>query len=416
MSDLKSGAEYEESSDMAFPSGSRAEGIALENCWGHPEADEDIMWLEGGPMGVYVPRGLQARGNSCLTYRPEGCPPAYTKLEISQLSSLKEYIAEWWMESCVHEADGRLWLDTFNTVRAVNRSCVATVSGPAAQVADDDMVCALVCSSPDPDFEQDFRHRPRGEWPPTSLINYILQLPMMLVLVGHRLSPEFRLQARLSWSHYELTLIQELSENIRQGYIACKYVLKRFLAARRGKNEVCDGRSHVGSFHVKMTFLHFLEKRPPSLITSPAQLYLDLLHELDEYIKAGKLPHYFFLQCDLLVTVEEGERQLVRQTIRDILSDPLKALLTSPTVPQEIYGEVNPDELVTAFHRVSDHPTCKQAEEGLFDLLARVDERRRQRYRMQRERDVAKQYDILSVSDRAQLTSLVDMAKEVNVI
>ena len=85
---------------------------------------------------------------------------------------------------------------------------------------------------------------------------------MLLVLVGHKHSPEYNLQARISWSYSELKVLQEVPESVRHGYIACKYVLKHFLKLRRGKNEASDGRSRVGSYNIKTVFLLYLEKTP----------------------------------------------------------------------------------------------------------------------------------------------------------
>ena len=276
-------------------------------------------------------------------------------------------------------------------MRCINHSISVTrgksVSGPASQYRKYDIVNTLVCSDALPDPHHEFRRRTRGPWPTADMINYILQLPMLLVLVGHKLSPEFRLQARMSWSHLEYKLIKELPESVRQGYIACKYVMKRFLRARRGETEYEDGRSLIGSFHIKSAFLHFLEKRPLSLIKSPFDLFLQLLAHLDVYVQVGKLPHYFLPQCDLLETVGNDERHLAHQAIQDILSDPLNALLTSPTDPQQLYGDVNPEHLVVAFKRVSAHPKCEQSCKDLSELLARVDARRREKFRVQQESD-----------------------------
>ena len=177
------------------------------------------------------------------------------------------------------------------------------------------VVNTLVCSAAHPDLHHEFRSRTRSPWPTANMINYLLQLPMLLVLVGHKLSPEFNLQARMSWSHFEYKLIKELPESVRQGYIACKCVMKRFLKAHRGQNEAADGRSKIGSYHFKTVFLHFLEKQPPSLITSPFQLFLDLLTHFDVYLQEGRLPHYILAQCDLLETVGDDERRLVRHVI-----------------------------------------------------------------------------------------------------
>ena len=412
MSELQSGEWYRGTGYSWDPlvsgslvSGSRAEGLAMDDHWGHDEADWDYMHLIGDRLGVYVPGGQQSRGRSCLEFRPEGCPAAYTKLLVTDLPALRMYHYTW-IEQGVHISGDQCWLDTHQAVRGL-QFIGDTISGPAAQDGTIDIVITLVCSGPHPAMHQEFANRPR-QWPPAALISALLKLPMLLVLVGHKLSPEFHLEARISWSHLELILIQELPESVRQGYIACKYVLKRFLKARRDQNEACEGRSSVSSYHIKTTLLRYLEKTPQSMITSPFGLFLDLLNELNEYIKMRNLSHYFLPQCNLLETVADDELCLARQAIQDILSDPLNALLTSPTAPQEIYGEVCPDDLVSAFGKVSSHPTCKQSWNDLSELLARVDERRRERYRQQREED-----EDDKVSGRAELTGLVDSLKQI---
>ena len=383
----------------------------MDDHWGHDGADWDVMYLRGGRIGVNIPGGQQSREKACLDFRPEGCPAAYSKLLITDLRGL-EYTR---IGRCVHRSGGKRWLNTYQAVRAMKDSD-ETISGPAGQEQDKygtrDYVRTFVCNGPHPDMYQEFANRPR-QWPPAALISDLLELPMLLVLVGHKLSPEFHLQARISWSHLELKLIQELPESVRQGYIACKYVFKRFLKAHRGQNETGEDKetkNSVSSYYIKTTFLRYLEKTHPSMIKSPFRLFLDLLHELNTYLKGGKLPHYFVAQCNLLETVEEGELCLAQQVIEKILSDPLNALLTSPTAPQEIYGEVHPDYLVSAFSSVFSHPTCEQSWRDLSDLLARVDERRRQRYREQRQKDDRRNY---RVSGRAELTGLVDMLKQI---
>ena len=418
---LQSGDAYRDGMGWSLTFGSRAEGLTLEDAWGHDDADEDGMVLNGGRLGVYVAGGQQPRGRSSLNFCPEGCPAAYCKLEISDLNGLRESTTafgdRWFHESCIKESDCRTWLNTYHTVRCMKESVSYThghsVAGPAAQDGTFDTVNTLVCSAAHPDLHHEFRSRTRGPWPTANMINFLLQLPMLLVLVGNKLSTEFNLQARMSWSHFEYKLIKELPESVRQGFIACKNVMKRFLKAHRGQNKDGDGRSHIGSYHIKSVFLHFLEKRPPSLITSPFELFLDLLTDLDVYLQEGNLPHYFIPQCNLLETVGDGERHLVRRVIKEILSDPLNALLTSPTRPQQIYGEVSPDHLVVAFQKVSSHPTCEESRKDLSELLARVDQRRRERFRQQRVSDDRR---YLKVSGRAELTELVAMIKTIKYI
>ena len=399
--------------------GSRAEGLALEDTWGHPPADTDVMKLEGSEIIVHVPEGHRGIDSpSCLTYRPERCPAGYTKLEVSNTDRLSRAGWRWWRGSCVYNDGSRRWLNTYTTMRRIMKEygrndvdSKRVISGPAGQCRATDTVPTLVCNSPHPELEQEFCRRPRGQWPPTSLINLMRQLVILLVLVGHRYSSEFefRLQARLSWSACELALIRELPGSVLQGFIACKYVLKRFLANRRGRNEFIDGRSRVGSYHIKIVFIHFLEKNPESLTASPYRLFLDLLFEINVYLEMGKLPHYFQAKCDLLETVGEDERWHVRQAIRDILSDPVHALLTSPTDPQQIYGKVRPDDLVVAFGQVSTRPTCERSRKHLCELLASVDECRQRKYEELLARD-----DKLVVSGRAELVGLVDAMEQIN--
>ena len=418
ISALEEGMMYRGEDAWFLTAGSRAEQLALEDSWGHPSADMDLMYINGGPMGVYVAGGQEPRGESCLQFSPQGCPAAYCKLEVTDIDGLRESKVflggEWCDESCVVTSDSSLWLHTYNAVRKMKASATLTrddptVSGPASQRGQYDIVQTLTCSAPHPDLHEEFQTRQRGSWPPVSLIQYILQLPMLLVLVGHKGSPEseFKQQARMSWSHLELKLIQGLPESVRQGYIACKYVMKRFLEAHRGQNEAADGRSRVCSYHLKVVFLRFLEKRPPSQITSPFGLFLDLLRELDEYLKVGNLPHYFLAECNLLETVADDERGIARQVIAEILSNPLKALLTSPTDPQQIYGKVRPEDLVLAFLGVSANP-MREHYQNVSRLLALVDKWRRQRFKEQRKRD--KEF---RVSGRLELTVLTDMLKQI---
>ena len=118
--------------------------------------------------------------------------------------------------------------------------------------------------------------------------------------------------------------------------------------------------------------------------------------------------HYFLAECNLLETVADDERGIARQVIADILSDPLSALLTSPTDPQQIYGKVRPEDLVLAFRAVSAHP-MREHYQNVSRLLAYVDERRQQRYEEQRESDKGWP----GKSGRLELTVLTDMLKQI---
>ena len=400
--------------------GSSAEGLAMEFPWGHPPADRDDMLLFGEKLGVYVPGSPTPRGAACLEYHPEGCPPAYCKLEVIDLTALRQTLHNYthgWFETpgqvpeevlrCTTTAGGHKWLDTYHTVRLMKDKDIA-VSGPAQQHGLTEYIISLVCSGPHPELQREFRQRSRQQWPPDHVIEDILKLPVLLVLVGHKLSKNFKGEGRISWSHCEIKIMQELPESVRQGYIACKYVLKRFLAIHRGQRKSDGGRSRVCSFHIKTVFLHYLEKRTPAMIASPFGLFVDLLYNLDRYLELGKLPHYFLAECDLLETVDGEERRIARQAIQSILSDPLAALLTSPTSPRQIYGEVHPDALVNSFRRVINHPMCQQGRKDLSVLLARVDECRHKRCRQQLDEDRS-----FEVTGRPGMTGLVEVLEQI---
>ena len=389
--------------------GSRADGLALEERWGHPDADVDNMWLYGGNLGVHVPRGQHPPGRSALCYIPEGCPPAYCKIEVTDVEGLSEVSVRGVQldEKCVHRTGEVAWLHTYNTLRRIQRDR-ENINGPAGQEADGayEFVPTLVCSDPHPDMDGNYRHRPRRGWPLTQQLEVIKQSPMLLVLTGHKLSPadQILLQARLSWSHCEMELIITLPLYIKQMYIATKYVFIRLITNSRGTNAAADGRSTVGSYYLKTVFLRLLEKTPPTTIGSQLGFMFCLLSNLDGYLKAGNLPHYFLPECNLLATVGPEERRLARGVIRHILSDPLHAILTCPTRPRDIYGEVPPDTLVAAFRQLSSDPTSASSREHLLSLLRRLDETRRGRYREQRQED-----EKYRVSGRPELRGLVEM-------
>ena len=394
-----------------FTAGSRAEGLAIEDGWGHEAVDHDRMQLYGGLIGVHVPLGHQLPGLAVLAYRSEGCPPAYCKIEVTNKRLLRG-VGKWGNllgAECIHRSEGVDWLHTSNMLKTIQ---YGNISGPASQYGLYEMIPTLVCSSGHPDLDQYYMQRPRHGWPSSHQLDVIKKLPMLLVLVGHRFSKECPFQARLSWSHSELLLILELPQRIKQVYIVVKYMLKFLMKLLRGAKAAGDGRSHVGSYHLKTVFLRYLEKRPPSMIRSQYGFMLALLQDLDDYLKAGKLPHYFLPDCDLLVTVGSRERQLARRVIKHILSDPIRTVLTCTTRPRDIYGEVQPDALVATFHQVSSQPNCPRSCEDLVQLLGRLDEWRQWWYRRQQLEDMGKS-KWARVSGRPEPKVLLDMLKEI---
>ena len=420
LSSLWAGIMYGSKERCNLITGSRAEGLAVQwpISWGHPESDADIMELIGGHLGVHVPQGRHPPGCAVLRYRPEGCPPAYCKIEVTDIGRLMEIeinkVTFQPLDArCVHRSEGVDWLHTQNLHRRLRDH--HDISGPAGMsrtmLGFTDRVPALVCSDAHPDIDQNYLHRPRHGWPSSQQLAVIKQLPMIHVLTGHKLSPpdEIPFQARFSWSPAEMVLIMDLPLNIKQVYIAVKYTFKHFMEKFRGSEGPVHGRSTIGSYYLKTVFLRLLEKTPPTTIRSQLDLMLSLLYDLYGYIAGGKLPHYFLPDCDLLETVEPEERRIALDVIHHILSDPLRAILTCPTHPRCIYGKVQPGTLVDAFHQVSSHPTSARTRGHLLMLLGHLDETRQKRYHEQQECD---ERPWRRVSGRPQLMGLVEMLRE----
>ena len=413
--------------------GSQAEGLCVQRQWGQEWPDTDHMILYGAQLGVCVTHEHMAtrqqysshtsssssgcHGDSCLEYEPDGCPPAYTRLRVTDRQALLTHRHV--DASCMVECDGHSWLlptplneaiqRDFNqtTTDPANRS--TSISGPAGQAEGGlyDIVPTLVANKPHPAIVHYINRLSSPEWPSHDQRQQIQQLPMNLVLVGHKESPRKDQEFRHSWSTGEMVLISPLPHHIKQGYIAFKYVMKHFLKMNRGQNKTDDGRSKIGSYHFKTTFLYHLENTPPSKIDSPFGLMMDLFRDFINYLNHDKLPHYFLPECDLLATVGHEERQIARKSIHVILLDPISAFLKCPSVPTQIYGTIHPGDLVTVFHQVSTHPCCERSRDELLLLLSRLDEWRQQCYRRRLELDNHPKDERFRVSGRPELRGLV---------
>ena len=227
--------------------GSKAEGLALEKHWGHERPDLDSMFLYGAQLGVCVTQEHLAtkqhhspntssssssgcHGDSCLEYDPVGCPPAYTRLRVTDRQALLSHRCV--DESCMEECDGHYWLLSVPLNEAIQRGLkqagidpvlVSTsISGPAGQASGGlyDIVPTLVANEPHPAIKQYIKRLGSQEWPSHDQRQLTQQLPMNLVLVGHKDSPRINQEFRLSWSANELVLIRTLPNHIKQGYIA----------------------------------------------------------------------------------------------------------------------------------------------------------------------------------------------------
>ena len=437
---LESGDADRDGKVLILYSGSRAEGLALEDGWGHPEADLDIMYILGDELSVSQPYShdlgsdqskgngssslpstplLQMgpyhpkNGNSCLEYDPRDCPPAYTRLRVTEPSALKKHplVREQGME----EFGGHHWLlpMVLNGIfqRILNLICkpddrATCIHGPAGELYGGliDRVPCLQATGPHPAINV-YLQRIRNGWPSKKQLAKQQKIPMCLAMTGHKTSHNRHQLARMSWSLGELRLISQLPDRIKQGYIAAKYTLKSFLKYHRKTN---DGRSHVGSFHLKNTLLNYLEQTPPSQISSPYNLMLDLLHKLLSYLKDRQLPLYFLPECNLLETVGLRERQIARRAIRAIIDDPVAAIINCPEIHLDIYGDIPHKTLLATLHEVFAEPRREKSKESLFRLLSHLDKWRQRQYREQLRLDKRD-----GVSGRPELKGLVKMLRQV---
>ena len=440
LSHLESGDALRETFVAELYAGSRAEGLALEHGCGHPQVDFDIMRILGGQLSVSLPCSKEFKshqssarasplvvstpslqgpfhtlsGNSCLEYAPESCPPAYTRLRVTDLLALKKHL--WVGEQGMEQSDGHYWLlpmELNETLqRYWNMGCdpddkTTCIGGPAGQRRGGliDYVPCFVANGPHPAIA-DYLRRVRTGWPSQEQLIKLWKVPMCTVMLGHKTSPNQHQLARMSWSPGELRLISQLPSRIKQGYIAAKYTLKSFLKRHKKPD---DGRSHVGSFHLKNTLLNYLEQTPPSEIDSPSGLMLELLHKLLSYVNDGQLPLYFLPQCNLLETVGMQELKIARRAIQDIIADPVAAVIYCPSVPREIYGNVSQSSLLHTLRHASADPTSMQKRDDLSELLCRVDKWRQQQYHKQLRLDNKDP----QVSGRPELRGLVEMLRQI---
>ena len=394
--------------------GSRPEGLCVDEHWGHGVADTDVMELIGDDLGVYVvPPGQQPPEDATLVYTPHQCPPAYTRLQVLHKDRLLRAIVRGRsrlsisapeVQQCVVSEGGRLWLHSRHTLEVMQHSLSEAISGPAGQLDGGlfELVYSLVCSGPHPAMAS-YKERTRKHWPSPALLDALMQQPMILVMVGPKDAQDSYLMFRVSWSALELILISSLGLWLKQGYVCFKYIVKCVLRALRPKDSAREGRSQVGSYHLKTVFLRHLEDHPPQQEGSPFQLMLDLCQDLQHYLLMGCLPHYFLPGCDLLRTVGEEEKQYAIQAVGQVIADPLVAMLNSPSEPEDIYGpHHSPDDLICCFREVSSLPSCPERLERLRWLLRHLDDHREGLHREQLKRDEPR------VSGRPGLVRLAD--------
>ena len=399
----------------SFPSGSRAEGLAVEDGWGHPQADHDMMVLHTD-MNFQVTPDDFLRDRFYIMYHTAGCQPAYCKLRVTRILALKKIAEDEVIDMLIQSEHGILWINTFSLLTflqgglseyaAADDAHPDTIRGPAGQTVtgSHEYVPALVGSAPHPYMKTVFKHKDKSTCLSPEVVKTVSEMAMTVVLCGHKASDEYNMEARLSFSLCEFKLIHDQPLVIKQAFIAFKYIVKRVLSQRPSESYENDGRGHLSSYHLKSILLRYIEKRPTDLITSSFECMMELFLELDSFLKAGTLPHYFIEQCDLFQRIAPDELSFVRNEIQQIIKNPFSAILATPTEPKQVFSGIQVDKLATAFLRVSIFPANKWSRNHLRALLHHLDAHRLQTICKLMDYDKTK-----DISTRPQLTMLVDM-------
>ena len=398
---LRNGSAYNGGTSR-FWSGSVAEGLCVEGDWGYGFSDTDLMFLCGGKdFGVYVPDEVGLiPWDTRLVFSPEGCPPGYCRLHLWGMRRPPERYAH-----LVEDVDGKRWLNTQNMVKHFQPENSECIKGPAVSGVQGylEVVMTLVGSGPHPAMKAFAKKRRKG-WPTGDQLMSLMQLPVLVVLVGHKQSAESRIQGRISWSVHELLLISSLPDWVKQGYVAFKYTYKFILKRLRGDSSSGDGRSLIGSYHLKTVLLHYLEKEPPSLSGSPSELFMELLRLLRTFLIEGKLPNFFHPECDLLSTVGKPERECALRAAQKVLAHPMEAMLLSPQVKVAQRCDGKYRDVLKAMKQLAASPECPENRDRLRQFLVSMDANREAMYQSLQRRDL--RYD---VRGRPALSPLADM-------
>ena len=401
--------------DASFPSGSRAEGLAIEDGWGHPKADHDMMTLCTEHMNFQVTQDDFLRDRFYIMYHPEGCRPAYCKLKVTRLLALKKALDETF-NNLIQSSHGKNWINTFNLLTMIQGEVETydgdddvdpeIICGPAGQTISGSIeyVPALVGSAPYPQMKQFFQQKDKNTCLTTEVVKAVSEMAMTVVLCGHKASAQYNSEARLSFSLCEFKLIHDQPTVVKQAYIAFKYIVKRILSQQRSGAWENDGRGHMSSYHLKSILLQYLEKTPTHSLTSSFECMMELFIELDSFLKAGKLPHYFVEQCDLFEMIMTEELNSIRKEIKCIMRNPFSAILDTLTEPKQIFDDIQPDEIQKALLRVSLHPAHIWSCHHLRTILHRLDA-----HRLRIFDELVKSDKTKNVLARPPLTILVDI-------
>ena len=224
-----------------------------------------------------------------------------------------------------------------------------------------DIVPALHCITwPKIAEEWMTRRRPSG-WPPAKLIASIVKGGCHLVPIGHRKSPKYDIEWRLSFSEAEKLLAWSLTDMQRKCFIIFKYLF--FYSHLKVPPVLC-------SFYFKMLFYTVLEKIPSNtwVNTHLGSCILRLLDELIYCLAKRNLPNYFVPKNNLLDHVSTDSLDIILNKAVHLRHQPihfimnfdlaLKPKLLTKDMLQEMF---DPLLSVVPIDVTADHETLHEA-------------------------------------------------------
>ena len=396
--------------------GSQGEGLAMDQIFGIEYPDEDMMYLYGGVLGVFIPNGTPIPDDPDtsprLLLREDKSRPGYCRVEVydgcTLLSELADMKGELWPDTigccgawgCT-DSDGEddvSWLSSSKLLQCLLSVHLhhpdKRINGPAGAMSreppperctDADFVPTLVCSDPHPCMRLFIARLTRSAWPRPAAVRDLSKLPALVVMTGHKKSVRSDLEFRFSWSLHEMRLAEDMPKWVKQGYCAFKCAFKR-IHAKQCSSIDKGGRSLVGSYHLKTTLLYLLEDKPPPSWSpeSAFDIMIALAEKLNKYLqRPAWLPHYFDPSCNLLECVEEEDLQHARDVLKTILADPVTVLIQTPKDPKRLYyrwrDDVTSDDLLQSLKGLQEHAGRPEEYDHLHRLrhiLERIDDYR----------------------------------------
>ena len=181
-----------------------------------------------------------------------------------------------------------------------------------------DFVPAFKCQGW-PKVAEEWPQRKR-KWPSPKTVDKVIQEGFHLVVKAPPNGGDHTLDFRLSFSHAEYLLSQEMNDVQRECYRCLKKIYRSHLMTVSRKNLV--------TFHLKTILLHAIEETGPEMWTDSnrAECMMHLLGNLLEALRTKYLRHYFVRSYNLFCSdyFESNEiLESLEAVVSQIMKDPL---------------------------------------------------------------------------------------------